>query len=443
MVSAAIGALPLNVEGKATTGKSAKGFGEALRGAMAAPEPASKAGPEKSRTEAKGAVPYLAVAAQAIEQLPTAAGLRGNLPSPSVAAGSGADVHGSSQGGAAQIASARAIPSAPEAKAPIEAQSASAKAIPSAPDAKAPIEAQIASTKVTLPSSDPKAAVEGQNLRLAEAGAKVSAEAPVAGSRAAQATPLRETTVAVVASSVAKASSVVAAGTPVSTGLPPVEPKAALPTGAVRSQMPTRPPLAASQPASLAPTVGPETATSGVATAARAQAAAHGTASPAPFAGTHPLSQRTRSEAGVLPGGGESGRAMAFSGAQVGSASGAETGFSGAAPVDSASVAAQVAAVAQRTAAAMESGAASVRLQLDPPELGHVQVTLRAAQNGIVAVLRAENPATVAVLQGGEEDLRQRLGALGFKASSVEVTAAERPRIVVASGRSSAGRRSG
>jgi flagellar hook-length control protein FliK len=111
--------------------------------------------------------------------------------------------------------------------------------------------------------------------------------------------------------------------------------------------------------------------------------------------------------------------------------------------VDSAYVAAQVAAAAQRAATGSEATTASIRLQLDPPELGPVQVTLRAAQDGIVAVLRAENPAAIAVLQGGQEDLRQRLEALGFKASAVEVTAAERPRVVVATGRSSSGRRSG
>ncbi len=157
--------------------------------------------------------------------------------------------------------------------------------------------------------------------------------------------------------------------------------------------------------------------------------------------GTSSLGSHGRGQAGNLARDGERGRQVAVPGTQPVAATAAAPRPFGTGPVDSASVAAQVAAVAQRTAASMESGPASVRLQLDPPELGHVQVTLRAAQDGIVAVLRAANPAAIALLQGGQEDLRQRLGALGFKTTSVEVIAADRPRIVVASSRSSAGRR--
>ena len=175
------------------------------------------------------------------------------------------------------------------------------------------------------------------------------------------------------------------------------------------------------------------------ATLQRPQGAA--TAVAARVGGTSSLGSLGRGQAGNVARDGERGRQVAVPGTQPAAAAGTAPRPLGTGPVDSASVAAQVAAVAQRTAAGMESGAASVRLQLDPPELGHVQVTLRAAQDGIVAVLRAENPAAIAVLQGGQEDLRQRLGALGFKATSVEVTAADRPRIVVASSRSSAGRR--
>ena len=113
----------------------------------------------------------------------------------------------------------------------------------------------------------------------------------------------------------------------------------------------------------------------------------------------------------------------------------------GTSPASAPEVAAQVAAAAQRAAAGMQGGSASVRLQLDPPQLGHVQVTLRAVQDGIVAVLRAENPVAIAALQGGQEDLRQRLGALGFKASSVAVTTSERPRVVAPVGRGASGKK--
>lgn len=173
-------------------------------------------------------------------------------------------------------------------------------------------------------------------------------------------------------------------------------------------------------------------------------AAAAAASQPGTGSGTGSLRHMAGGQAGVAAKDGELARYVTTA-SQVATtvAAGATGAARDAVPVQPADVAAQVAAAAQRAAAGMQAGTASVRLLLDPPQLGHVQVTLRAVQDGIAAVLRAENPAAIVVLQGGQEDLRQRFGELGFKASTVSVTAAERPRVIASAGRSTGGRRTG
>ena len=164
---------------------------------------------------------------------------------------------------------------------------------------------------------------------------------------------------------------------------------------------------------------------------------------PAFKTGMQSLRHGSRAQAGFAGTRGESGRPLAVAAEGSSPVSGGASPAPGSPLVDSAQVAAQVAAAAQRAMSGMQSGPASVRLQLNPADLGHVQITLRTVQNGVMAVLRADNPAAIAVLQAGQDDLRQRLGALGFKASTVEIMPADRPRIVGAASRSPSGRRSG
>ncbi len=87
-----------------------------------------------------------------------------------------------------------------------------------------------------------------------------------------------------------------------------------------------------------------------------------------------------------------------------------------------------------------QGGASMVRIALTPPQLGHVNVTLRAGAAGVTATLTAEEPAAAAALQLGQGELRWRLESLGLGPASVKV-AQEARAGVPSSRRSSAGGR--
>lgn len=87
-----------------------------------------------------------------------------------------------------------------------------------------------------------------------------------------------------------------------------------------------------------------------------------------------------------------------------------------------------------------QGGASMVRIALTPPQLGHVNVTLRAGAAGVTATLTAEEPAAAAALQLGQGELRSRLESLGLGPASVKV-AQEARAGVPSSRRSSAGGR--
>ena len=241
---------------------------------------------------------------------------------------------------------------------------------------------------------------------------------------------------------------------------PPASARTARPAGldALASQVnvATEPPLAGARAVASAaghgtrPAAGPPRSSdlpdgASAGTAIQAELPMRRAGGPAPVfdIGMQSLRHGSRLQAGLAGTHGESGRPLAALAVASSPGTGGAAPTGGSPVADSAQVAAQVAAAAQRAVAGMASGPASVRLQLNPADLGHVQITLRAAQGGIVAVLRADTPAAIAVLQSGQDDLRQRLGALGFKASAVEITSADRPRIVGAASRSPSGRRSG
>ncbi len=445
MVTATIAAMPAAAGAKgASPAKAQPGFQDALRQAMSTRE-APKS--EKSRLPKDAAGLWLAVAAQPYERVvaetpahggPQVAGLTGGRvaaegaktslaaaggTAPETARPDAKDLHVATQAAAQATAQVQglkgelaATAAATTAHAGRSAQPASATQVhtPEA-SAPAPTVAEALAAKAPAPAPTVAKALAGKAPAPAPAGEGVARTvAGLAGNMLAMATePGRVALRPALASTPAEAQ-----------GSKESEPSSAIGGGAGAPGAATS--LRRSQ---------------GAATTVAARVGGTSSLVAARVGGTSSLGSHGHGQAGNVARDGENGRQVAVPGTLAAAAPGAAPRSLGTGPVDGASVAAQVAAVAQRTAAGMESGAASVRLQLDPPELGHVQVTLRAAQDGIVAVLRAENPTAIAVLQGGQEDLRQRLGALGFKATSVEVTAADRPRIVVASSRSSAGRR--
>lgn len=106
-------------------------------------------------------------------------------------------------------------------------------------------------------------------------------------------------------------------------------------------------------------------------------------------------------------------------------------------------VSVQIADAARAEAPHVQPGGASmVRIALTPPELGHVNVTLRAGVDGLSAVLRAEEPAAAALLQLGQGELRQRLEALGLGRAHVEVSTQDQNESVRPARRSAPGGRS-
>ena len=105
-------------------------------------------------------------------------------------------------------------------------------------------------------------------------------------------------------------------------------------------------------------------------------------------------------------------------------------------------VSVQIAQAAQAEAPHVQQGGASmVRIALNPPQLGHVNVTLRVGADGLLAILRAEEPAAAAVLQMSQGELRQRLESLGLGKAQVEVMTQDRRQTVQPARRTSAGGR--
>ena len=487
MVIAAIGSLPAasgaTGPSHATSGKGL--FKDALRTAVAgtAASPSSpSATQEKSRHTSRTETPWLGVGttfADVTLPVKAAAGQAAEAadttdPTGRTGRGTAAPAPGLSTRAVGAAGAKAPVGAAPSVQAGLAAvRDASPAAAPASMSAQA-VSAELPAPRESLPATAVAAhipaaqtasrslsaaapALEGAAQRL-PAAPKAGAVTAVAESAAQRlpAAPKAGADTAVAESAAQRLPAVLQKGadTAVAEGAAQ-RPSAALQTGAVTAAAETAARVANAEGRSLATSAAPaaglsqkgsaqETPVAAAAGAPRVHSTPSAAASAPMEGGTQSLQHRDRSSAGVMASGGETGRPVAVGQPQPSVV--VETGAgeaAGATQADAAHVAAQVAAAAQRAAASMDAGTASVRLQLDPPQLGHVQITLRAAQDGIVAVLRAESPAAVAVLQGGQEDLRQRLGALGFKASAVEVAPAERPRIVVASGRSSAGRRSG
>ncbi len=453
MVTALIGSLPaMSAAAGTASAKPAKGlFQDALQAAVAGTGQGSSASPAKSRDALRTATPWLGVAA-GLAELPIQAkaalaqGTHSAEPlgraaaATSLAPGLPKSDKGAEPAVQASLADVRASLSGTELVA-MPAQAAAATT------AQVAATGARASAQTAVHADLPAARTSPQSAEAVTAPAQGAATELLSSSQSRQATPATSEVPAaskgaarVTPAPVGVAERMVSALTGSATVTAAPEMRVMSAKGRTLATTAATAAGVSRQAAGVTKTQVPAAAARDLRTGPRPASAS---ASPAE-GGTQSLQHRDRPPAGVVAGGGETGRSVALGQAQPSVAMEARTGgAAGATQVDAGHVAAQVAAAAQRAAASMDAGTASVRLQLDPPQLGHVQVTLRAAQDGIVAVLRAESPAAVAVLQGGQEDLRQRLGALGFKASAVEVTAAERPRIVVASSRSSAGRRSG
>jgi flagellar hook-length control protein FliK len=105
-------------------------------------------------------------------------------------------------------------------------------------------------------------------------------------------------------------------------------------------------------------------------------------------------------------------------------------------------VSVQIAEAARAEAPHIQHGGASmVRIALNPPQLGHVSVTLRAGADGLSATLQAEEPAAAALLQMGQGELRQKLETLGLGPAEVKVSVHGESQAVRPTRRSNAGGR--
>lgn len=85
-------------------------------------------------------------------------------------------------------------------------------------------------------------------------------------------------------------------------------------------------------------------------------------------------------------------------------------------------IAPQVAAVMQQHLPDVAAhGPAVLRMALNPPSLGHISISLSAGAGGITAVLRAELPVAMQLMQAAQPEIRRRLQDLGLGDASVRV----------------------
>lgn len=78
--------------------------------------------------------------------------------------------------------------------------------------------------------------------------------------------------------------------------------------------------------------------------------------------------------------------------------------------------------VQQHVPQALASGRAVLRVTLNPPSLGHISISLSAGEGGITAVLRAEQPVALQLMQQAQPEIRRRLAELGLGAAQVQVS---------------------
>ncbi len=89
-------------------------------------------------------------------------------------------------------------------------------------------------------------------------------------------------------------------------------------------------------------------------------------------------------------------------------------------PIDRAHVVEQVTRHLETMRLTNDSG--EMRLRLNPHNLGSVQVTIAAHQDGIVARIAVESAQVQQVMEGAKEHLRAGLEARGLRVQSLEVT---------------------
>ncbi len=95
------------------------------------------------------------------------------------------------------------------------------------------------------------------------------------------------------------------------------------------------------------------------------------------------------------------------------------------------------AATAVRTTVelAARQGLTEARIQLSPPELGGIRITLRQTSDGLVARVVADHPAAAAALQQAGAELRRSLASAGVNLLHLDIEGSDE--------RTQAGRNSG
>lgn len=89
-------------------------------------------------------------------------------------------------------------------------------------------------------------------------------------------------------------------------------------------------------------------------------------------------------------------------------------------------IAPQVAAIVQQhLPAAAAEGRSVLRVALNPESLGHITISLSSGPDGLSAVLRAEQPVALQLMQAAQPEIRRRLAELGLGEASVRIAGFE------------------
>jgi flagellar hook-length control protein FliK len=80
----------------------------------------------------------------------------------------------------------------------------------------------------------------------------------------------------------------------------------------------------------------------------------------------------------------------------------------------------EVAAAVIRVAA--QNRASEARIELTPPELGHIQIHLRYTEDGVSATLTADHADTVQALGQAATDLRRTLESQGITVQTLDIS---------------------
>lgn len=89
-------------------------------------------------------------------------------------------------------------------------------------------------------------------------------------------------------------------------------------------------------------------------------------------------------------------------------------------------IAPQVAAIVQQhLPEAAAQGRSVLRVALNPESLGHITISLSSGADGISAVLRAEQPVALQLMQAAQPEIRRRLAELGLGEASVRIASFE------------------